>query len=80
MSAELTVVLQNIQHSAHLREDQHPRSLRLHRLEQLVQDHHLAGIIDEVFVGSEGWSRFGAVEDCRLALLTPIYHYIAIDR
>lgn len=60
---ELAVVLENVKHTTHLREDEDARALGLHRLEKLVEDDHLAGVVDEVLVGGKGRPRLGAVED-----------------
>jgi hypothetical protein len=43
--------LQDIQNPAHLTEYQHPRALLLDSREELVQDDHLARVVDQVLVG-----------------------------
>jgi len=58
MTPEHHVVLQDIQHSTHLREDKNSRSLGLHGGEKLVEDDHLSGVLDDVLVGRVGRSRF----------------------
>jgi hypothetical protein len=55
---EQTIVLQNIQHATHLREDEDSRALFFHVLEELVENDHLAGIVNQVFVRGVGWSGF----------------------
>ena len=44
VSAEQAVVLENIEHTTHLAEDEDTRALRLHVLEQLVENDHLSSI------------------------------------
>jgi hypothetical protein len=46
VATEKTVILHNIKHAAHLAEDEHARALLLHRLEEFVEDEHLAGVVD----------------------------------
>lgn len=58
MTSELAVIFQDIQYSTHLGEDQDPGSFGLHRFEQLIEDNHFTGIVDEVLVSGERWSRF----------------------
>ena len=53
-----TIILQDIQNPAHLTEYQHPRALLLHRREELVQDDHLARVLDQVLVGHVRWAGF----------------------
>ena len=58
MSSELAVIFQDVQYSTHLGEDQDPGSFGLHRFKQFVEDNHFAGVVDEVLVSGERWSRF----------------------
>ena len=58
MSSELTVVLEDVEYTTHLREDEHSGSLGLHRLEELVENDHFTGILDQVLIRREGRSRF----------------------
>jgi len=58
MVPEHHVVLQDIQHSTHLRENENSRSLGLHGGEELVEDDHLSGVLDDVLVGRVRRSRF----------------------
>lgn len=44
--AEHAVVLEDIENTTHLGEDEDARSLSLHRLEELVEDEHLARAVD----------------------------------
>ena len=46
VSSELTIILQNIQDTAHLREDQDSRIFLLHSLQKSVEDPHLVRIVD----------------------------------
>jgi hypothetical protein len=46
VSSELTIVLQNIQDTAHLREDQDSRIFLLHSLQKSVEDPHFVRIVD----------------------------------
>ena len=48
------VVLQDVQHSSHLAEDEDSRSLFLQLGQQLVQHTHLTTVEDKVGVSSEG--------------------------
>jgi hypothetical protein len=57
------VVLEDIENSAHLREDEDSRALCLHRREELVEDDHLSGVVDDVLVGRVRGSGLGSVED-----------------
>ena len=56
--AELAEVLKDIEHTRHLREDEHARALRLHGLEKFVEDYHLPSVFHEMLVGSIWWARF----------------------
>jgi len=46
---EQTKVLENVQNPTHLAEDENARTLDFHP-RQLVEDNHLSGILDQVFV------------------------------
>ena len=48
------VVLQDVQHSSHLAEDEHSRALLLQLGEQLVQHTHLPTVEDKMGVRGEG--------------------------
>lgn len=50
VSPEHAIIFENIEHTAHLTEDQDARSFLLHRLEKLVEDDHLAGVVDQMLV------------------------------
>ena len=52
------IILQDIQNLDHLTEYQHPQALLLHRHEELVQDDHLAQVLNQVLVGRVWWARF----------------------
>ena len=58
VTAEQAVVFQNIEHAAHLREYEDARALFLHVLEQLVQYHHLARVLNKVLIRRVWRSRF----------------------
>ena len=64
--AEDAVVLENVQHATHLREDQDPASLLLHAHEELVQHDHLARVDHEVLVRGVWRSRLGTFEEVRV--------------
>ncbi len=51
VSAEHAVVLQDVENTAHLTEYEDSGSLSLHSLQELVEDDHLAGVLDEVLIG-----------------------------
>ena len=48
------VVLEDVQHADHLREDEHPVSLRLQLRQQLVYQHQLAGALYHRLRGTDG--------------------------
>ncbi len=56
--AKLAIVLENIEHSRHLREDENTRPLRLHRLQEFVKDDHLTSVGDDMLVGRVWWPGF----------------------
>jgi len=58
VTAEQAVVFQNIKHTAHLREYENTRALFIHALEQLVQYHHLARVLNKVLIRRVWRSRF----------------------
>ena len=55
---EQTIVLQNVQNATHLAEYQYPRTLLLHRCEELVKDDHLPRVLDEVLISCVWWAGF----------------------
>jgi len=74
VTTELTVILQNIQYSTHLGEDQNSRSFCLHRFEEFIENDHFTGIINEVLIGREGWSWFLQISfatRCTIQLTAP---------
>lgn len=46
VSSEHGVILKNIENTAHLTKDKDTGALLLHRIEEFVQDDHLAGVLD----------------------------------
>ena len=63
VSAEQAVVLENIEHTTHLAEDEDTRALRLHILQQLVKNDHLARVLHQMLVSGVGRARLGTVEE-----------------
>lgn len=61
--SEHHVVLENIENTRHLGEDKNARALGLHRGQELVEDDHLASVLDDVLIRRVGRSGLGAVED-----------------
>ena len=55
---EQTIILQDVQDSAHLAENQDSRAFLLHRCEKFVEDDHLPGVFDEMNVGRVGRAGF----------------------
>jgi len=64
--SENAVVLKDIQHPAHLAEEENARTLSLDPLEEVVQNEHLASVFDEVHVGGEGRPGLNAVKEVRV--------------
>ena len=62
VSTEQAVVLENIEHTTHLTEDEDTGSLLFHRFEEFIQNDHLAGIVDEMFI--RGVGRAGFLQTC----------------
>jgi hypothetical protein len=65
---EQTIVLQYVQHAAHLTENEHSRSFRFQDCEHFVKDDHFARVLDEVYVGSvrrAGFLAFECKQRCR---------------
>jgi hypothetical protein len=58
VATEQAVVLQNIKHAAHLRENENARALLVRILEQFVQYHHLPRILNKVLIRRVWRSRF----------------------
>jgi len=58
VASEETIVLKNIQNTAHLTENKNARTNGLHTSKQLVQDHHLPRVVNQVFVGCIRGARF----------------------
>lgn len=56
--SEKTIVLQYIENTTHLAEDEDSGPLRLHRRKQFIKDEHLARVFDEMFVGGIWRARF----------------------
>jgi hypothetical protein len=61
IATEETVVLHDVEHTAHLAEDENSRALLAHGLEELVKDNHLATVLYEMLVRGVWWSRFLSV-------------------
>ena len=74
VSAEQAVVLENIEHTTHLAEDEDTRALRLHVLEQLVENDHLARVLDEMLIGGVRRSWFCSVKEIGMASDFPKLH------
>jgi len=75
--APQAVVLHHVEHARHLREDQHARPALLEPREQLVQQHHLAAVLDEVVAGEERRARLGALEQVRVvAALAQLHDHV----
>lgn len=64
VSTELTVILQDVQHSTHLRKDENPRTLRLHGFEEFVKNDHFTSIVNKMLIGGERRPGLGAIKDC----------------
>ena len=59
------VVLENVEHPRHLREDEDAVALRMEAAEELVEEHHLPRVLDEALVGGER-RLLGALEEVRV--------------
>lgn len=59
-----TIVLQHIQHTCHLAEDEDSRPLLLETREELVQDAHLPAVDHQVSVRGEGGTYTDAMHAC----------------
>mmetsp|Transcript_34075 Transcript_34075/g.73803 ORF Transcript_34075/g.73803 Transcript_34075/m.73803 type:complete len:464 (-) Transcript_34075:575-1966(-) len=68
------VVLQDIEQTGHLREDQHAGSLLLEPRQKLIEENHLTGVLDEVHVRRERWPRLGSLEQVRVVAALPELH------
>uniref|UniRef100_A0AAG5DLD8 Uncharacterized protein n=1 Tax=Anopheles atroparvus TaxID=41427 RepID=A0AAG5DLD8_ANOAO len=66
VAAPVAKVLQDVQHARHLAEDEYARVLLLQLPEQLVEHHHLAGVLQQVVVGRVRRARLGPVEQVRV--------------
>ena len=66
VAAPPAIILENVEHSAHLREDENARALRLQLYEQFVEQMQLAAVLDEMLIGRKRRSRLGAVEEIRM--------------
>lgn len=66
MVAEHHVVLKDVEHAAHLREDEDARAFGLHRGKELVKNDHLAGVVDDVLVGRVRRPRLSAIKKVRV--------------
>lgn len=64
MSTELTVILQDVQHSTHLRKDENARTLCFHGFQKLVKNEHFTGIVNKMLISGERRSGLGAIKDC----------------
>jgi hypothetical protein len=62
----MTIVLQDVKHPAHLAKDEYARALFFHTPQKLVEDDHLARIMDQVLVGSVRWTWLCAIEEVRV--------------
>lgn len=63
MSTELTVILQDVQHSTHLRKDENARTLCFHGFQKLVKNEHFTGIVNKMLISGERRSGLGAIKD-----------------
>lgn len=64
MSTELTVILQDVQHSTHLRKDENARTLCFHGFQKLVKNEHFTGIVNKMLISGERRPGLGAIKDC----------------
>lgn len=64
VSTELTVILQDVQHSTHLRKDEDARTLCFHGFQKLVKNEHFTGVVNKMLISGERRSRLGAIKDC----------------
>ena len=67
VASEQAVILENVEHSTHLTENKDTRALRLHVLEELVQNDHLARILNQMLVSGVGWPGFCPIEEVGVA-------------
>lgn len=70
------VVLQHVQHARHLAEDEHARVALLQLGQQLVQQHHLAAVLNQVLACEVGGTGLGTLRamnasDCTWDLTHP---------
>lgn len=63
MVSEHHVVFKNVKHPTHLGEDEDSRTFGLHGSKKLVEDDHLASIVDDVLISRVRWSRLGSIEN-----------------
>lgn len=76
------VILQDVQDTGHLTEDKNATALLLHTLEELVEDDHLAGVVDQVFTGGVRRSGFLSRSTKSAWCLCRPYHrtYCAVEQ
>lgn len=53
-----TIILENVQHPAHLAEYEGSSALLLHAGEELVENDHLARVLNKMLFGGVRWARF----------------------
>jgi hypothetical protein len=63
----MTIVLQDVKHAAHLAEDEYARALLFHTSQELVEDDHLARVVDQVLVSGVRWTWLCAIEEVWVA-------------
>ena len=50
VASEQAIIFQNVQNTTRLTENEYSRALFIHGLQEFVQDDHLAGVLNQVFV------------------------------
>mmetsp|Transcript_47611 Transcript_47611/g.79829 ORF Transcript_47611/g.79829 Transcript_47611/m.79829 type:complete len:768 (+) Transcript_47611:2909-5212(+) len=69
------VVLHDVQHPRHLAEQQHAVALGLQPRQQLVQDPHLPGVVDDLLVGDERRPLLCAIKEVWVIAGLPQLHH-----
>ena len=64
--AQVTVVLDDVEHARHRHEDEHAVAARQQPLEQLVEHDHLAAVLHHVLAVDEGRPGLGPLEEVRV--------------
>jgi len=74
---EDAIVLQNIKHPGHLTEEEDARAVFFDSPQEVIEDFHLATVLDDVSVGGEGWAGFRTIKEVWVvATLAQLHHNV----